>query len=268
MNKVKAFMAKRKKVKEEKQKDGFRLIVKQLPHAINYLSDLFVFLIVLTWVFYIVNATVAGWYELIANQSSSIMSDLKDACTIPLTVGGVTWLLRCALNHMSARKGEGKALKKDFPNPGDGSSDGDSPDDNEEETSTRGEGEDPEANEDNTDTITLDSGDSNIIEPDIEDLPDDIFTNNPDNYDEDYFVDDDTVDDVDYEEATDPMDGFDDEPESDMPDEEYEEVIDIDDDSDLEEEDDDIEEEVGDDDAVMGESYDNDSDVDENGIAG
>ena len=264
MNKIKAFMAKRKEVKKEKQKDGFRLIVRQLPHAINYLSDLFVFLIVLTWVFYIVNATVAGWYELIANQSSSIMSDLKDACTIPLTVGGVTWLLRCALNHMGARKSDGKALAKDFPNPTDGG-DNDPP----EESSTRGEGADPDNNEEttseeNVDTITLDSGDSHIEEPDIDDLPDDLFTNNPDIDNDEYFVDNDTEVDDATEDCFDQMDEYDDQPESDMPEDEMEEVIDNDD-ADVEEDDDEEEsEETG----IMGVPYKDDPDVDDNGIAG
>ena len=254
MNKLKVFLAKRKELKKEKQKDGFRLIVKQLPHAINYLSDLFVFLIVLTWVFYIVNATVAGWYELIANESSSIMSDLKDACTIPLTVGGVTWLLRCALNHMGARKSDGKALQKDFPNPGDGNSD--PPED---ESSNRGEGEDPDnTTEEDVDTITLDSGDSHIEEPDIEDLPDDLFTNNPDIDNEEYFVDNETEEDDATEMPFDEMDQFDDQPESDMPEDEMEEIID-DEEADVEEDD---EEEA------MGASFKDDPDVDENGIAG
>ena len=254
MNKFKKFMAKRKEIKKEKQKDGFRLIMKQLPHAINYLSDLFVFLIVITWVFYIVNATVAGWYELIANQSASIMSDLKDACTIPLTVGGVTWLLRCALNHMTARKKNGQALHKDFPNPGDNTAE-------EETSSSQGEGEEPD-DKDNEDTITLDSGDATINEPDIDDLPDDLFTNNPDIDKNDYFVDNpDEEDDATFIEE-DEMDSYDDQPESDEPEEEMEEIIDNDD-ADVEDEDD-FEEEDG----VMGASFKDDPDVDENGIAG
>ena len=87
----------------------------QLPKAIVYLSDVFIFLMVATWIFYIVNGTFAGWYELIVVQSTCIFTDLKDACTIPLTAGGVVWLIRCAVNHLNAAK-NGEMLKYDFPN--------------------------------------------------------------------------------------------------------------------------------------------------------
>ena len=100
---------------EKKRKRRKRSILRQFPKAIVYLSDAFVFLIVFTWIFYIINAVFGGWYELINNRTTAIFTDLKDACTIPLTAGGVAWLIRTAANHLSAGL-HGKRLDFDFPN--------------------------------------------------------------------------------------------------------------------------------------------------------
>ena len=101
-------------VKKKKKKRKLS-ILSQLPQAIVYLSDAFVFLIVLTWIFYIVNAVFGAWFELICTGNTTIFTDLKDACTIPLTGGGIVWLIRTAANHLAAGW-KGHRLSFDFPN--------------------------------------------------------------------------------------------------------------------------------------------------------
>ena len=100
---------------KKKKRNRLSNILKQLPTAIVYLSDAFVFLIVMTWIFYIINAVFGGWYELVTIKTTTIFTDLKDACTIPLTAGGVAWLIRTAANHLSAGF-KGHRLDFDFPN--------------------------------------------------------------------------------------------------------------------------------------------------------
>lgn len=107
------------KKKKKKKKTGFKLILNQLPHAITYLSDFFVFLMIITWMFYIINGTAAGWYSIIVNCDTTVFTDLKDACTIPLMTGGCMWLLKCALNHYNSMRQNGKRLSADFPNDDD-----------------------------------------------------------------------------------------------------------------------------------------------------
>ena len=151
----------------------------QLPKAIVYLSDVFIFLMVATWIFYIVNGTLAGWYELVVVQSSSIFTDLKDACTIPLTAGGVVWLIRCAANHFNAGK-NGKKLKYDFPNldsdgniVDDGSDDFpivDMEDDFDEETEFE-ENVEESFDEEDGELIDVDDEEDEIDEDDIEEEP-------------------------------------------------------------------------------------------------
>ena len=102
----------RKKKKKRKQMPS---LLEQLPKAIVYLSDVFVFLIVLTWIFYIINGVIGAWYELVNIHSTTIFSDLKEACTIPLTAGGGLWLIRTAINHYHAGQ-KGHRLSFDFPN--------------------------------------------------------------------------------------------------------------------------------------------------------
>lgn len=107
------------KKKKKKKRTGFKLILHQLPHAITYLSDFFIFLMIFTWMFYIINGTFAGWYSIVNNADSTVFTDLKDACTIPLVTGGVMWLLKCALNHYNSMHKNGKKLAADFPNDDD-----------------------------------------------------------------------------------------------------------------------------------------------------
>lgn len=134
---------------KNKRKKRKRSILEQIPYAIVYLSDAFVFLIVMTWIFYIINAVFGGWYELLHTGGTSIFTDLKDACTIPLTAGGVAWLIRTAANHLSAGL-KGHRLNFDFPNVDDDGNVVDQYQDNdygtESETAESSENEEPEEN--------------------------------------------------------------------------------------------------------------------------
>lgn len=100
---------------DNKRKKRKKSVFKQLGSAIMYLSDVFVFLMVVTWVLYILLSIPAAWIELLKYGSTSIFSDLKDASVLPLSVGGAIWLVRVCITHNNAQK-KGKKLTPDFPN--------------------------------------------------------------------------------------------------------------------------------------------------------
>lgn len=175
------------KKKEEKKKYGIKALVKQLPHAIMYLSDFFVFLMIVTWIFYIIMGVFAGWYMVVVNADTTIFTDLKDACLIPLTTGGVVWLLRCALNHYNSLKGNGKKLNADFPNEDDDLFDdvdlGDMEDDTFEEDEYYKDDEsiedDPDVDAEVEESLEEDTGDDEDVEEGSEE----------------YFIDNSTIED-------------------------------------------------------------------------
>lgn len=92
-----------------------RSVWKKLSHAIMYLSDLFVFLMVVAWIYVIVILSFAGLYSLFRYADTSIFSLLQEAAVLPLSVGGAIWLIRCAINHHNATR-RGKHADYDFPN--------------------------------------------------------------------------------------------------------------------------------------------------------
>lgn len=87
----------------------------KLGNAIMYLSDVFVVLMIITWILYILISLPAAWIELFKYGTTTIFNDLKDACTLPLSVGGAIWMIRICITHHSAQK-NGKKLTPDFPN--------------------------------------------------------------------------------------------------------------------------------------------------------
>ena len=100
-------MKKRKKKKTN--------VWKKLSHAIMYLSDLFVFLMVAAWIYVLVILSFAALYSMFKNGDTSIFTLLQEAAVLPLSVGGAIWLIRCAINHHNATR-RGEHADYDFPN--------------------------------------------------------------------------------------------------------------------------------------------------------
>jgi len=110
-NNIKADLGFKRRKKRRKKHSMFD----SLKDAIMYLSDLFVFLMVFTWMYYILMSSPAAYIELLKYGSSDIFKELATVCTIPLTAGGVLWLIRVCVTHMNAQK-KGKKCTPDFPN--------------------------------------------------------------------------------------------------------------------------------------------------------
>lgn len=106
--------AKKREIAKQKRKHRKKILL-NLGNAVLYTSDVFVLLMVIVWMFYIITTLPAAWLELLRFGSSSIFTDIKDACILPLSVGGAIWLIRICITHHSANK-QGKRLTPDFPN--------------------------------------------------------------------------------------------------------------------------------------------------------
>lgn len=100
-------MKKRKKKKTN--------VWKKLSHAIMYLSDLFVFLMVAAWIYVLVILSFAALYSMFKIGDTAIFTLLQEAAVLPLSVGGAIWLIRCAINHHNATR-RGEHANYDFPN--------------------------------------------------------------------------------------------------------------------------------------------------------
>ena len=88
--------------------------MKKLGRAIMYLSDLYVMVMVLGWVFGIIFFAVCSIYAMINLSDTSIFSYLTELITVPATAGGSLWLIRCCVQHATADKPG--TVDPDFPN--------------------------------------------------------------------------------------------------------------------------------------------------------
>ena len=84
--------------------------MKKLSHAIMYLSDLYVMVMVLGWVGGIILLSVCAVYAMLTYQDTSLFSNLTELITVPATAGGALWMIRCCVNHAKAE------VEPDFPN--------------------------------------------------------------------------------------------------------------------------------------------------------
>ena len=92
---------------------------------INYWSDLFIFAMVGLWIADSIYET--GMATIVTISSiflsfqtgyncfdTSMWSSIGSNIALPLSAGGVTWLLKCAMQHYNANK-QGKLAHQDFP---------------------------------------------------------------------------------------------------------------------------------------------------------
>lgn len=82
--------------------------------AINYFSDLFVAVMVLSWVVVIIVMIVFAIYSTILLCDTSVWSYLTELVTIPLSAGGALWMLKNSVQHAIANR-NGKQVPFDFP---------------------------------------------------------------------------------------------------------------------------------------------------------
>lgn len=82
---------------------------KKISNAILYLSDLYVVVMVISWILGIILTSICAVYDLVVNQGTSIFSELTMLIGLPTTAGGAIWLIRCCIQH-------NKGVNPDFPN--------------------------------------------------------------------------------------------------------------------------------------------------------
>lgn len=102
-----------------------KLFNKLKESVINYWSDLFIVAMVVLWIadniYESIIASVVTISSIILSFQvgyncfdTSMWSSIGSNIALPLSAGGVTWLLKCALQHYEANK-QGKLAHQDFP---------------------------------------------------------------------------------------------------------------------------------------------------------
>ena len=81
---------------------------------INYFSDLFIVMMVVTWI--ATTALVAAFavYATVAMADTTLWSNLVELVSVPLSAGGAIWMIKNAVQHAIANK-NGKRADMDFP---------------------------------------------------------------------------------------------------------------------------------------------------------
>lgn len=106
-----------------------KLFSKLKDSVINYWSDLFIVAMVVLWIADSIYESVIATIVTISSIylsfqtgyncfDTSMWSSIGSNIALPLSAGGVTWLLKCAMQHYSANK-QGKLAHQDFPNEDD-----------------------------------------------------------------------------------------------------------------------------------------------------
>lgn len=81
---------------------------------INYLSDFFILVMVISYLFTCVAMLVMATYSTIVNRDNSIWSDLGVLVGCLVGSGAGLWMIKNAVQHAIANKG-GKSARMDFP---------------------------------------------------------------------------------------------------------------------------------------------------------
>ena len=81
---------------------------------INYMSDLFIVSMVLSWIWVIAIECIFAIYSTIILNDTSMWHDVTTLVSVPLTTGGGIWMVKNSVQHAIANS-KGKIVEKDFP---------------------------------------------------------------------------------------------------------------------------------------------------------
>ncbi|MCD8076813.1 MAG: hypothetical protein LUE63_00250 [Lachnospiraceae bacterium] len=100
-------------MKKGKQEDGkITAALKKSP--INYMSDLFVVVMVAAWIVVLIVMVAAAVYSTVCIQDTSVWSYVGDLTAIPLSAGGAIWMIKNSVQHAIANN-RGERAHMDFP---------------------------------------------------------------------------------------------------------------------------------------------------------
>ena len=91
-----------------------KIIEKLNKSPINYFSDLFIVMMVVTWIVSTALVAVFAIYTTIALSDTTLWSNLVELVSVPLSAGGAIWMIKNAVQHAIANK-NGKQADMDFP---------------------------------------------------------------------------------------------------------------------------------------------------------
>ena len=91
-----------------------KIIEKLNKSPINYFSDLFIIMMVVTWILTTALVAVFAIYSTIALSDNTLWSNLVELVSVPLSAGGAIWMVKNAVQHAIANK-NGKQADMDFP---------------------------------------------------------------------------------------------------------------------------------------------------------
>ena len=81
---------------------------------INYMSDLFVVVMVLAWIIVIAIMVVMAIYATVILADTSIWCYVQELVAVPLTAGGAIWMIKNSVQHAIANN-RGQRAHMDFP---------------------------------------------------------------------------------------------------------------------------------------------------------
>lgn len=109
-------------MKKTKKRKSFTAFLRDSP--INYMSDLFIVAMVLSWIVVIFIMVIMAIWATINLSDTSIWCYVQELTGIPLTAGGAIWMVKNGVQHAIANS-NGKQAHMDFPAVNaDGESDG------------------------------------------------------------------------------------------------------------------------------------------------
>lgn len=90
-----------------------RLFRKIENTPIHYFSDLFIVIMVSTWIISLPIVCIVATYSTIFLQDNSLWSEFTNLVAIPLTAGGAIWMIKNSVQH-AIRNKQDKECEYDF----------------------------------------------------------------------------------------------------------------------------------------------------------
>ncbi len=95
------------------KKKANAILSKLKKSPINYFSDLFIVVMVASWIVVMASMEVMAVYSTVVNMDNSIWTDIGTLCAVPLASGGAMWMLKNGVSHAIAGLA-GKDATPDF----------------------------------------------------------------------------------------------------------------------------------------------------------
>ncbi|MCD7751573.1 MAG: hypothetical protein LUI10_07530 [Lachnospiraceae bacterium] len=97
-----------------KRKRTSQLVQALNESPINYMSDLFIVAMVLSWIIVILIMVIMAIWATIVLGDTSVWCYVQELTGVPLTAGGAIWMVKNGVQHAIANN-KGKQAHMDFP---------------------------------------------------------------------------------------------------------------------------------------------------------